>query len=78
MLMYGFDRFLELNMIKNVGSIDRTLRIIAGLTLIGLAATGIIGAWGWVGIVPILTGSTGSCPAYSVMGLSTCKLKDKP
>jgi hypothetical protein len=59
----------------NVGSIDRGLRIVAGLVLIGLAATGTVGLWGYVGVVPLLTGAFGNCPVYSVLGLNTCGLK---
>jgi hypothetical protein len=59
----------------NVGSIDRGLRIVAGLALIGLAATGTVGLWGYVGIVPLLTGAFGNCPVYSILGLNTCGLK---
>ena len=55
----------------NVGNIDRTLRIVAGLTLIGLAAFGAIGAWGFIGIVPLLTGAAGLCPLYKVLGIAT-------
>jgi hypothetical protein len=57
---------------KNVGIIDRALRIGAGLLLIALAAKGIIGFWGYIGVVPLLTGVVGSCPAYTLFGLSTC------
>lgn len=59
----------------NVGGIDKVLRIIIGLVLIGLAASGVVGAWGWIGIVPLLTGLFGSCPAYTLLGLNTCPLK---
>ena len=59
----------------NVGGIDRALRIIAGVVLIGLAATGYIGWWGWIGVVPLLTGLAGTCPAYRLLGLNTCPLK---
>jgi hypothetical protein len=59
----------------NVGSIDRGLRVVAGLALIGLAATGTVGLWGYVGIVPLLTGAFGNCPVYSILGLNTCGLK---
>ena len=59
----------------NVGGIDKVLRIIIGLVLIGLAASGVVGAWGWIGIVPLLTGVFGSCPAYTLLGLNTCPLK---
>ena len=56
----------------NVGTVDRILRIVVGLVLIGLAATGRIGAWGWIGIVPLLTGIVRVCPAYSILGVKTC------
>ncbi len=59
----------------NVGTIDRTLRILAGLVLIALAATGTVGWWGWLGIVPLLTGVFRTCPAYSLLGVNTCPLK---
>jgi hypothetical protein len=59
---------------SNVGTIDRTLRIVGGLALIGLAATGTIGPWGWIGVVPIATGLIGWCPAYLPFGLSTCRV----
>ena len=49
----------------NVGGIDRISRIVAGLVLIALAATGIIGMWGWIGIAPLLTGVFRFCPAYT-------------
>lgn len=62
-------------MTTNEGGIDRTLRIIAGLALIGLTATGNIGAWGWIGVVPLATGLIGWCPAYSMLGLNTCPVK---
>lgn len=59
----------------NEGTIDRALRIIAGLALIALAATGTIGAWGYIGVVPLLTGIIGICPAYSIFGISSCPMK---
>ncbi len=61
---------------QNVGGIDRVLRIVIGLLLVALAATGTIGAWGYIGVVPILTGAIGWCPAYLPFGLSTCKTKN--
>ena len=60
---------------KNVGGIDRLLRIVAGLLLVALAATGQIGAWGWLGLVVLGTGLVGFCAAYPLLGLSTCPLK---
>lgn len=59
---------------SNVGGVDRTLRIIVGLALIGLAATGTVGWWGWLGAVPLVTGLVGWCPPYAILGISTCKV----
>ncbi len=59
----------------NVGGLDRILRISAGLVLIGLAATGTVGAWGWIGVVPLLTGAVGFCPVYPLLGINTCPMK---
>lgn len=59
----------------NVGGIDRTLRIVLGIVLLGLTLTGTIGVWGWIGVVPLLTGLAGNCPLYSVLGFSTCPMK---
>lgn len=59
----------------NVGGIDRILRIVVGLVLIALAATGTVGAWGWIGVVPLLTGVFRFCPAYPLLGMSTCSMK---
>ena len=56
----------------NVGSTDRLLRIVLGLALITAAALGKIGVWGYIGIVPLLTGLVRVCPAYSMIGLNTC------
>lgn len=58
----------------NVGSLDRTLRIAAGALLILLALAQVIGPWGWIGIVPLLTGVFRFCPAYSLLGVRTCKV----
>lgn len=59
----------------NEGTIDRALRVIAGLVLIGLAASGTIGAWGWIGVLPLVTGIVGFCPGYAIFGMSTCPMK---
>jgi len=59
----------------NVGGIDRAVRIVAGLALVTLAATGIVGVWGYIGVVPLATGLSGWCPAYLPFGISTCKTK---
>jgi hypothetical protein len=60
---------------SNVGGIDRILRITVGLVLIGLAATGTVGWWGWLGAVPLVTGLVGWCPPYALLGFNTCKMK---
>ena len=60
---------------SNVGGIDRVLRILAGLVLLALTLSGVVGAWGWIGLVPLATGLMGSCPAYGLIGLNTCPMK---
>lgn len=57
----------------NVGTPDRIVRIVAGLGLIALAATGTVGPWAWIGVVPVLTGVFRFCPAYTLLGTNTCK-----
>ncbi|MCK6405389.1 MAG: DUF2892 domain-containing protein [Rhodocyclaceae bacterium] len=59
----------------NVGGIDKIARIAVGAVLVGLAATGTVGVWGWIGVVPLATGLMGWCPAYSLFGMNTCPLK---
>ena len=56
----------------NVGTLDRALRIGAGVVLIGLAGAEWIGPWGYIGIIPVLTGLLRTCPAYTLLGISTC------
>lgn len=56
----------------NEGVVDRGLRVVAGLVLIGLAATGTVGAWGYIGVIPLVTGAVGMCPIYSLLGINTC------
>lgn len=57
----------------NVGSTDRLIRVVVGVALITAAVTGYIGMWGYIGIVPILTGTLRFCPAYMPFGISTCR-----
>lgn len=59
----------------NVGTLDRGLRIAAGLILLGLSFTGVIGLWGLIGIVPLATGVFRFCPVYPLLGINTCKSK---
>jgi hypothetical protein len=56
----------------NIGTVDRVLRIIVGLALIGLAISGTIGLWGWIGVVPLVTAFLKFCPAYAIFGFKTC------
>jgi fatty acid desaturase len=69
---YGF-RVGSIIMGKNVGGIDRILRIVVGLALIALAVLGVVGVWGYIGVVPLVTALIGWCPAYTVLGFKTCK-----
>jgi hypothetical protein len=55
----------------NVGNIDRMLRILLGIVLIGLAAKGAVGVWGYLGVVPLLTGMAALCPIYTLLDVST-------
>jgi hypothetical protein len=61
-----------MNMTKNVGTTDRAVRAVAGIALIGLAMTGTIGVWGWIGIIPLATAAMSWCPAYTLLGMKTC------
>ena len=57
---------------RNEGNIDRGLRVVAGLGILSLAFVGPQTPWGWLGIVPLVTGLVGVCPAYSLLGICTC------
>ena len=59
----------------NEGGVDRALRALAGVALLGLSATGVIGSWGWIGVVPLATAAIGWCPLYTMLGINTCGLK---
>lgn len=59
---------------QNEGTLDRTLRVIVGLALLSLVFVGPKSLWGFVGLVPLVTGLVGSCPLYSLFGLRTCPL----
>jgi hypothetical protein len=58
--------------VTNAGTLDRTIRIALGIALLSLAWVGPQTPLGWVGIVPLLTGVIGFCPAYRVFGVNTC------
>jgi hypothetical protein len=59
----------------NVGTIDRAARVVVGLGLVGAAFAGALGPWAWIGIVPLVTGIIGTCPAYRMLGIDTCGLR---
>lgn len=59
----------------NIGTIDRILRLIIGLALMVLAASGVIGWWGWLGLVLVATALFRFCPLYALLGVRTCPLK---
>jgi hypothetical protein len=60
---------------QNVGGIDRILRIAVGGVLVALVATGTVGWWGWLGLVPLATGLIGWCPPYALLGFNTCRAR---
>lgn len=60
---------------RNVGTIDRAARIALGIGLLAIAFTGPKTAWGYLGFIPLLTATLGTCPLYSLLGISTCKVK---
>jgi hypothetical protein len=57
----------------NEHRVERVLRVVLGLGLLALVFVGPQTPWGWVGIVPLLTGAAGSCPLYTLLGFSTAK-----
>lgn len=59
---------------KNENTMDRVIRILFGLTLLGLAVLGPKSPWGWIGVVPLATGIIGFCPLYRLVGISTCPI----
>lgn len=59
-------------MSRNEGSIDRMMRVIIGIILIALVFVGPKTSWGWIGVIPLLTGLVGICPIYALLGINTC------
>ena len=57
---------------QNVGNIERVIRVAAGIIILSLAFVGPATPWGYLGIVPLLTGLIGWCPPYALLGISTC------
>lgn len=60
-------------MVRNVGGIDRVIRILLGLGLLSLVFVGPQTPWGWLGVIPLATALFGFCPAYSIFKINTCK-----
>lgn len=61
---------------KNIGTVDRVIRVVLGLAIIG-AGVYYQSWWGVIGVIPLATAAIGTCPAYLPFGMSTCKLKEK-
>ncbi len=61
---------------RNEGKVDRVLRVIVGAVLISLVFIGPQTAWGWIGLVPFVTGLVGTCPVYTLFGMRTCPMKE--
>jgi hypothetical protein len=59
---------------RNVGTLDRAVRIVVGVVLIALVFVGPHTSWGWIGILPLASGLAGICPLYRLMGFSSCPL----
>lgn len=57
---------------KNVGGIDKVVRVVVGLALIAMVFVGPQTPWGWIGIVPLATAAMGWCPLYTLLGIKTC------
>ena len=60
---------------KNTHNAERTVRILLGVTLLSLTVVGPQTAWGYLGLIPLFTGLLGSCPLYTLFGISTCRAK---
>ncbi len=62
-------------MCNNVGTVDRILRLIVGIILVALVFVGPQTPWGWFGLIPIATALVGWCPAYRLIGIRTCRIR---
>ncbi len=60
---------------KNVGNVERLIRILIGVALIAIVFVGPKTVWGWIGVIPLLTGLIGWCPPYALLGINTCGKK---
>ena len=57
----------------NEGHLDRALRVVAGLALVGAAISGFLGPWAYIGVIPLVTGAIGWCPVYTMLGINSCR-----
>jgi hypothetical protein len=62
---------------KNVGGIDKVVRVVVGLALIAMVFVGPQTPWGWIGIVPLATAAMSWCPLYTLLGIKTCRTPAK-
>jgi Inner membrane protein YgaP-like, transmembrane domain len=62
-----------LKMTRNIGAVDRVIRIVVGLAVLSLVFVGPQTLWGLLGLVPLLTALVGWCPPYAMLGISTCR-----
>lgn len=60
---------------RNEHTIERALRVLVGLALLAIVFVGPKTPWGWIGVVPLATGLLGSCPLYTLLGVSTCPMR---
>lgn len=66
---------LEKILPTNEHNVERALRVVVGLALLALVVVGPKTMWGLIGLVPLATGLIGSCPLYTLFGISTCSIK---
>lgn len=62
-------------MVRNTGNVDRIIRVLLGVGLIAWAGLFDGPGWAWLGLIPLLLGAIGVCPAYLVLGINTCPVK---
>ena len=62
---------------RNEHVVDRAIRVVAGVALLSLVWIGPQTHWGWIGLVPLVTGLVGSCPLYRLFGISTCSIRNQ-
>jgi len=62
---------------RNEHVVERVVRVLIGIGLLAIVFVGPKTPWGYLGIIPLFTGLTGSCPLYTLLGFSTCPAKDQ-